>query len=368
MKKVLVILLGLLILFTLSSRASHNTRQGYIIGKEVKLREGSNTDSKVKLLLDIGTKVEILERSRFKENNKNYTDYYYKVNFNDQKGWVFGEFIAKDNSLEEELNLRLDHYFNSSNLASEEAINTLLAYAEISSNPKLIDQGLRYIIKLKKQEIDKYRSDFKNIEEGIFAEFQTGFEQEEYTSIEDVLNNPQDNKLKESLEFIRNEGYRISIPEGSLLLEVDPDYLLAKFEAFISKGYAKFLKLQSREVNEHAGEDAAILISWDELAERLLSWEKLIDQYPNLKEIDLAKREYKSYLSLYLFGADNTPAFPYWDDYILREEARLSYERFLKENQDTAAYKIIKDYYEDAKNNGFKWDDDLNKFRDRIWG
>ncbi len=53
----------------------------------------------------------------------------------------------------------------------------------------------------------------------------------------------------------------------------DPDFFLKKFEHVMSDNMRLFLKLELVEVRQHFAHDAGLMITWDELADRIENWD-----------------------------------------------------------------------------------------------
>ncbi len=329
----------------------------YILGNNTRLREKETIDSEILDTLSIGTKVEIISKSPNQEAIGSYQDYWYKVSINDKIGWCFGEFISSEHMLKEKLQERLTHYFSVDKLTISESLQTVTAYMNMSNDTTLIDRGAKEIFKLQEKQLGDYERLL--YQTGISWDYSVG-----------KLNQPEkieDQKIKEVITKIKNNGYSIYMEEGDFYLEPDPQFILSNLIQGLSNPYIAFLELELMEVEDHALSDGAIIIPWDELADRIANWDYYINKYPDSEESQFARKNYyKPYLHFYFVGLDNTPTYQY-ETNILDNQVKNSYERFMEQYPDTEAYKKVKDVYERLEKNEFIYNDELKQYLDALY-
>jgi hypothetical protein len=63
----------------------------------LKIREIPSKDSAIVNILPYGTFVKVIERTNNKEIVEGINDYWYKIEYNDQKAWIFGGYLTEGN-------------------------------------------------------------------------------------------------------------------------------------------------------------------------------------------------------------------------------------------------------------------------------
>lgn len=148
-------------------------------------------------------------------------------------------------------------------------------------------------------------------------------------------------------------------------LDLD-NYAYLKFTSkMLTKEQYAFLSLYAQHYTRSITNDAAIVVSWTELGNRVMEWNKLFYESTGA----LIKQEARIYLfdhlGLLCFGTDNTTP----DDH--GSELNLEWENvindIIKKYSDTECGKILKEYYTHIKKNGFNYSDPfVEKLRDKL--
>ena len=318
--------------------------KGFIIGDEVRVRQGDDAKTEVVATLDAGKEVKILKKSESKAVVGRYEDYWYNIEFDGKKGWCFGEFISSETELKDRLKTRFDNFIKSGESGVKDSAGILLKFAKMGADKAMLDDGVRKIMKLQADTMEKYDSVLAD--STVLQEYRV-----------EELNDPRgvdDINLKKQLMQIKENGYNIYWTEGMFYIEPDPSFYLDKFETYLSEQLVEFLKLEKVEVKAHFGADGGLLISWDELSDRIAGWDRYIAKYPDAPETAKAKDEYyRRYMYIYLTGTDNSGLYDP-ETQMLKDDVRKSYERYMEKYKDTEGYKAIKDFYEALKKNDFK--------------
>lgn len=163
-------------------------------------------------------------------------------------------------------------------------------------------------------------------------------------------------KLNMSDAVLRRNGLQRNGSEAGDFLGEVPDFLYANFHDSVSDGLKEYLRITRKESEECRGtyfiEDAGLMISWDQLADRIVAWEKFRQHYPDCpEECKEGLGSVNLYLELYLASClDNTLLF---QDRALVPEARASYERFLSRYKDSRYAGLVRGYYDILKKNAF---------------
>jgi hypothetical protein len=87
--------------------------------------------------------------------------------------------------------------------------------------------------------------------------------------------------------------------------------------------------------------DAGLRVGWVDLGQRIVRWDRFARTHPDLPETSAdVTPELNRYLSWYLCGLDNSPAY-HRDTRILDSALRASYKRFVAENRDSSLWPFV---------------------------
>ena len=159
----------------------------------------------------------------------------------------------------------------------------------------------------------------------------------DYEYIDDYMldefnNRPEDIEdpdLRAIMQMIRAGGMLVNDAEGALYVDVDYDFIHQKFASVFTDDVRAYYQLQDLAVDKPFAEDAGLLISWDELAERIYGYEKFMKNYPDSEYLSSAGETWGIYVNAYLLGLENTPVYDY-DNYKLDGEVFKSYQRTIE--------------------------------------
>lgn len=170
------------------------------------------------------------------------------------------------------------------------------------------------------------------------------------------------NALKNLREF-RKCGIRFSFSEGDWYAVKDFEFL-SDAVAFLKGDYHDYLVFCAREKKKQIAEDGGLLISWDELRQKIIRYETFAVNHPNLPETDEEIRHELSRLfCFYLTGIDNTMAYDLYPGNTsepkktgaINPELRASYQIFLDKNKDSSFYPIIAKVWDILNRNNFSF-------------
>jgi hypothetical protein len=131
--------------------------------------------------------------------------------------------------------------------------------------------------------------------------------------------------LKELMEKIIKGKYKLINMEGSFYPIVDYE-ALKSYDKYLSDEIKDYLEIKSMDSNVPTMLDAELLISFDELAERIIKTEEHIIKYPEGIKYEELLRLYGVYLKFYLQGSDNTPIYDN-ETKIIKDEVLSSYKK-----------------------------------------
>jgi len=167
---------------------------------------------------------------------------------------------------------------------------------------------------------------------------------------------PQVLQLRKSLD---QNGLRLSKIEGGYYIDEKPEYLFDNFNNFTSKAINKFLSIRSKELNEGFSEDAKLIISFNSLGERILTWEKYLNDFPSSPLSAEAKFSYHLYLNTFLTGLDNSPVS---SEDVLLPEMKNIYSDYFHKNNNSESGRIVEKFYAILSKNNFRLTTDLDDF------
>ncbi|SFF12130.1 hypothetical protein SAMN04487969_114143 [Paenibacillus algorifonticola] len=138
-------------------------------------------------------------------------------------------------------------------------------------------------------------------------------------------------------------GYKLIMVEGSIYPIIDFE-LQKVYKNYVSQQMNDYIFLRAVESNEVSAKDAGLIITWDKLANRAVLSETYIKTYPNSAERPEIEQLYlNSYLSMYIYGLNNTPIFD-METYRLLSEVKTSYQKLVKEHPETVTAKIVSQF------------------------
>lgn len=119
-------------------------------------------------------------------------------------------------------------------------------------------------------------------------------------------------------------------------------YLAKIFKDYLSEEYLLYLRIN--DIRPFMYNDAALMISWNELGTLLLNECNFIKKYPNSKKLKEVKLCYADDVITFIFGIDNTPSFEI-------PVARKTMKAFVSKNPEALATPLVKLYLENTKVN-----------------
>ena len=153
-------------------------------------------------------------------------------------------------------------------------------------------------------------------------------------------------------------GWVLGESEGTYYIAETGDWMLSRFGKYLPEDWKLFLRQREMEISEKFSEDAGLLISWDELRERIIFWEGFLKKYPGFNEKATAEYYLSIYLSTYLSGMDNTRIYDFTSNKIDPDLVR-SYRTYIENNKSSKYHGIINAQYEILKQHGFIYSEDV---------
>lgn len=147
-------------------------------------------------------------------------------------------------------------------------------------------------------------------------------------------------QIRESVQAELANGYKLEMAEGMVYPVVDYGKL-KPYGDRLSPPLKAYIDLLAMNSDKQWAADAALVISWDELAERGIAYENYLVNYLDAPETEKVRELYEArFLIPYLYGLNNTPIFDF-DTFRLKDEVKASYEKTVKTYPDTITAQVV---------------------------
>lgn len=166
---------------------------------------------------------------------------------------------------------------------------------------------------------------------------------------------------KEFEDSVRDMGFYVSMSEGMIFLEKDPQFL-SKFSEYLSERMNTFRIQYSKEIEYPLAEDGGIIISSGELIQRVLFWEKFRDENSDFELPDYSNDQFEMHLFYLMFGMDNTPIHDWSDSLKIRPEVIENYRLIIERYQNSKAAEYLNDYLNYLEQKNYKYDRSFNEY------
>lgn len=160
---------------------------------------------------------------------------------------------------------------------------------------------------------------------------------------------------------LKDSGLELCSTEGTYYVDVVYDFFYNNFKERVTPRLSEFLKIRMNEIKQGFSEDASLLISFEQLYQRVKIWEKYLLQYPDSSESRQAVYFYQTYLETLLTGIDNSKTFDY-DNNTLLPQVKQLYEKIKSEDKESQVTKIITAYYSLLERHNFVENDSIDIF------
>jgi len=191
--------------------------------------------------------------------------------------------------------------------------------------------------------------------------FNDSLESKYSTILHKIDKNKVDAEVTEFKKCLDLCGMSLLNSEGDYYVDAKYDYYYDLFKDRVSPALNEYLKIRKKELKEGFTEDAELLISFNELYERVVTWENFNTRYPDFFIKDDTRFYYSSYLSTLITGLDNSQLFDTETEKLLPELNKL-YLKIIFRNETLKSTKVIKDYYELLRSNNFKMPEKIDSF------
>ena len=199
---------------------------------------------------------------------------------------------------------------------------------------------------------EKYVEDNENILYKIAQESEKFLESIYYGSAEEQFTEKDWNDTNKVLNKYDLELWDIG--EGMVTIRELPHLYYDVFKDYVTDDYKEYLKIWAKDSEELYQADAGLLVSFEEIGERIVTWENFLNKYPNSTLKPKVTALLNSYREDYLLGMENTPTLDGGYDNIpitVDEVAKKEYDRFMKKYPNSPTVELIKYFLENYQNN-----------------
>ena len=160
---------------------------------------------------------------------------------------------------------------------------------------------------------------------------------------------------KTANKFLNNYDLEIfNLAETEVSIIEVPNYYYNIFKDYVTDDYREYLEITSKENEELYYTDGSILVSYDKIADGLLTWENFLKKYPNSDLAEKANEECNTYRRIYILGSYNSPTREGgWENselFYIPENNLKEFNRFIEKYPDSPTVELIKYYLENYKN------------------
>ena len=157
----------------------------------------------------------------------------------------------------------------------------------------------------------------------------------------DIAENFTDEEWKIANKFLNKYDLELwYLARGTCIIKEVPDFYYKTFKDYVTDDYKEYLKITSKENEEHYVADSGLCITLEELGDRIVTWENFLEKYPNSKLNDKVNNICNSYRRDYILGV---PGGIY--DY---KESAEEYNRFIKKYPDSPTTELLGYYLEEV--------------------
>ena len=160
---------------------------------------------------------------------------------------------------------------------------------------------------------------------------------------------------KTANKFLNNYDLEIfDLAETEVSIIEVPNYYYNIFKDYVTDDYREYLEITSKENEELYYTDGSILVSYNKIADGLLTWENFLKKYPNSDLAEIVNEKCNIYRRIYILGSYNSPTREGgWENselFYIPENNLKEFNRFIEKYPDSPTVELIKYYLENYKN------------------
>lgn len=170
------------------------------------------------------------------------------------------------------------------------------------------------------------------------------------TDFEAFINGEKiEGKIADYKNSLLENGFNLTSSEGVVYIDLNYNFLIQNFSAFVSDPMKAYLSEISQENKEGFARDGAIIISPEKLIDRIIWYENFINQNPKFVLINNCKNYRKAYFSYLLNGYSKTTIYTDSESKELSKYFKTAFDYLIKKYPDTETANLTLPYYEALK-------------------
>lgn len=146
-------------------------------------------------------------------------------------------------------------------------------------------------------------------------------------------------------------------------IDQQSEFLYRNFSRYVSPAVRYYLALRSEELAAGFSDNDSLTITFRQVGERAIRWERYRRQHPESVVSDYADYYYRIYLSTFLTGLKLSPVFD--EQGGLRPELSTVYHEFVNRHPESQAGFLVKEFYRILQVADFRWSPAVRSFYER---
>lgn len=164
----------------------------------------------------------------------------------------------------------------------------------------------------------------------------------------------KDPKIQHDIDAWKACGLHLEFPEGMCQIEADAGLVNPTVLPLVTPVMKQYLEQRKKEIGEGWTEDAGLMITPQQLAERAVFWDEFVASNPTFVYASRIRFLASAYMMGLIAGEDNTPSIDYGDTGTVLPEFKSAYEWVLKEHPKTETGRNVKEWMDILKASGWK--------------
>ena len=161
---------------------------------------------------------------------------------------------------------------------------------------------------------------------------------------------------------VETNGFGISQSEGYIYLVPSTAFVRSEIIPLLNPISAEYLTLHCESIDRECCSDGAIIISIDELVNRIHKWGEFYEKIIGNDYKELAESQFYAYLSLLFFGIENTPVFNFRTKKLENKEVINLMNKHIETHPTSKATEEFKLFLEKLEEEDFKNTEGLQEF------
>src|SRR5699024_9859039 len=173
----------------------------------------------------------------------------------------------------------------------------------------------------------------------------------------DKINSIEDEEFKKFLDTLLEGKYKLSNIEGAFYPVIDYSKY-KEYNKYLPEEMVGYIEIKNIEEENPFLIGTSLVITWDELGDRIIAVEEYLRKYPDTVKIEDMLKLYGDYLLIYLQGVKDTQNYDY-DTKVVYDDVIASYKKLVSENKNSITKDIVEKYLEVLEENENKMNEEV---------